>query len=181
MHMTHNKQYRIAAVSLSANGFGYAIMEGNTLVEYRNKMFHTDKNANSLIHIGKFIVRYRPDVLVLNDVNAKGTYRAARIKELNRDVVKLAKKHKLKTEKVSNVELRTLLLDDPKGTKHAMAERIGKQFPDELAARVPPKRKLWKREANRMDIFDAVGLAMAFSMSKNNKSRTMASGEFEVR
>jgi len=165
--MTHNKQFRIAGISLSANGFGYVIMEGGALIEYRNKMFLTDKNVNSLVHIEKLIVHYRPDVLVLNDVNAKGTYRAPRIKELHRKVVALAKRHKLKTKKISNVELRTLLLNDPKGTKHDMAKHIAKEFPDELASRVPPKRKLWTSEANRMDIFDAVGLATAYCLTKN--------------
>ena len=164
MHMTHNKQFRIASVSLSANGFGYAIMEGNTLIDYRNKIFLADKNANSLIHIDKLIIHYRPDVLVLNDVNAKGTYRAPRIKELHRAVIKLAKKHKLKIKKISNIELRTVLLNNPKGTKHDMAVHLAKQFPNELAARVPPKRKPWKNEANRMDIFDAVGLAVVYGI-----------------
>ena len=164
----HNTHFRIAAVSLSANGFGYAILEGGALIEYRNKVFLTDKNANSLVHIEKFIVYYQPDVLVLNDVNAKGTYRAPRIKELHRKVVALAKRHKLKTKKISKAELRTLLLNDPKGTKHDMAEHIAKQFPDELASRVPPKRKLWTSEANRMDIFDAVGLVMAYCLTKNH-------------
>ena len=50
------------------------------------------------------------------------------------------------------------------GTKHEMAEYLAKQFPDELAARVPPKRKLWKSELSRMDIFDAVGLAVVYRM-----------------
>ena len=99
---------------------------------------------------------------MLNDVSAKGTYRAPRIKELHRKVVALAKRRKLKVVKISNTELRTALLNDPKGTKHDMAERIAEQFPDELASRVPPKRKAWTSEANRMDIFDAVGLAVGF-------------------
>jgi hypothetical protein len=165
MKTNHNKQFRIAAVSLSGFGFGYAIMEGSGLIEYRNKLIHADKNANSLTYIDKLIVRFRPDVLVLNDVNAKGTYRALRIKELHRKVVALAKKRKLKVAKISNTELRAALLDDPKGTKHDMALRIAEQFPDELASRVPPKRKAWTSEANRMDIFDAVGLAVVFQMS----------------
>jgi len=137
-------------------------MEGSRLIEYRNKLIHADKNANSLIYIDKLIVRFRPDILVLNDVSAKGTYRAPRIKELHRKVVALAKRRKLKVVKISNTELRTALLNDPKGTKHDMAERIAEQFPDELASRVPPKRKAWTSEANRMDIFDAVGLAVGF-------------------
>jgi hypothetical protein len=166
MNKNHNTCSRILAVSLSANGFGYAIMEGNTLIEYRNKVFLADKNANSLTNIGKVIIRYQPHVLVLHDVNAKGTYRYPRIKELHRKVVALAKKHKLKVSKLSNTELRTMLLDNPKGTKHDMAEHIAKQFPDELGSRVPPKRKAWTSELNRMDIFDAVALAIVFRMPK---------------
>jgi hypothetical protein len=164
MQINNNKYFRILAVSLSANGFGFAVMEGTTLIEYRNKMFLADKNANSLTHINKLIVRYQPDVLLLHDVNSKGTHRAPRIKELHRKVVALAKKRKVKVAKLSNTELRTVLLNDPKGTKHEMAERIGKLFPDELASRVPPKRKDWTSEYARMDIFDAVGLAAVFRM-----------------
>ena len=160
----NHKQFRILAVSLSANGFGYAITEGNALVEYCNKVFLSDKNANSLTNIDKLIVRFQPEVLVLHDVNAKGTYRAPRIKGLHRKVVALAKKRKLKVVKLSKIELRTLLLNDPKGTKHDMAERIAKLFPDELASRVPPKRRDWTSEYARMDIFDAVGLVVAFRM-----------------
>ena|ERR1035441_6219931 len=164
MNKNDNKHFRILAVSLSANGFGFAVMESNTLVDYRNKVFLADKNANSLTHIDKLIVRFQPDVLVLHDVNAKGTYRAPRIKELHRKVVALAQRHKLKVAKLSNTGLRTMLLNDPKGTKHDMAERIAKQFSDELGSRVPPKRKAWTSEPNRMDIFDAVALAVVFRM-----------------
>jgi hypothetical protein len=40
-------------------------------------------------------------------------------------------------------------------------ETLAKQFPDELASRLPPKRKIYKSEDSRMDTFDAVGLAVA--------------------
>ena len=63
MNKTHNKQFRILAVSLSANGFGCAVMEGNALVEYRNKVFLADKNTHSLTNIDKLITRFQPDVL----------------------------------------------------------------------------------------------------------------------
>jgi RNase H-fold protein (predicted Holliday junction resolvase) len=164
MNKNHNKYFRILAVSLSTNGFGFAVMESNALVEYRNNVFLADKNTNSFTNIEKLIVRYQPDVLVLHDVNAKGTYRASRIKELYHKVIALAQKHKLKVAKFSNSELRTMLLNDPKGTKHDMATRIAKQFPDEFLSLVPPKRKAWTSEYARMDIFDAVGLAVVFRM-----------------
>ncbi len=151
---------RIFAVSLSSRGFGYAVVEGNDrLVDYGKKVFDDNKNVRSLAHIEKIITRSQPDVLVLQDVNAKGTRRDPRIKELHRKVVALAKHHRIKAVTISGTALRTALLGNPKGTKHEMAEVLATWFPDELASRLPPKRRDWTSEDARMDIFDAVGLA----------------------
>jgi len=159
-----SKQFRSLAVSLSSRGFGYAVMEGdNTLILYGKMIINKDKNVRVLAHVRKMIVRNQPDVLVLHDVNAKGTYRDPRIKALAKKVVALAKEHKLKVAKISGIELRGTLLGNENGTKHEMAEFLAKQFPDELASCLPPKRKLWKSEDTRMDIFDAVGLAVTFN------------------
>ena len=46
--------------------------------------------------------------------------------------------------------------------RQEMAESLAKAFPDELASRIPIKRKAWTSEDTRMDIFDAVGLAVVF-------------------
>jgi Holliday junction resolvasome RuvABC endonuclease subunit len=78
----------------------------------------------------------------------------------------LARKQKIKVELISEVQLRTLLLGDPRVTKHEIAEMVAKLFPDELALRLPPKRRAWESADSRMDIFDAVALAVAFRMSK---------------
>ena len=100
--------------------------------------------------------------MVLRSVKAKGTHRAPRIKKLHMQVVALAKKHKLRVVEISGPQLRNALLGSPKGTKQEMAELLAKQFPDELASRLPPKRKFYKSEDSRMDTFDAVGLALAW-------------------
>jgi hypothetical protein len=119
-----SKQFRILAVSLSSRGFGYAVMEGDTaLILYGKKVIQGDKNVRSLASIESLITRNQPDVLVLQDVNAKGTRRAPRIKELHRKVVILAKRHRLKTVKISGTELRELLL----GNEEVRLLRIGGQ------------------------------------------------------
>jgi hypothetical protein len=157
-----SKQFRSLAVSLSSRGFGYAVMEGGSaLILYGKMIINQDKNARALAHIEKLITRKQPDVLVLQDVNAKGTRRNPRIKELHRQVVTLAKQHKIKVVKIAGTELRNTLLGNPKGTKQEMAKTLAKQFPDELASRLPPKRKPWASEDTRMGIFDAVALALA--------------------
>jgi hypothetical protein len=42
-----------------------------------------------------------------------------------------------------------------------MAVVLAQKFPDELASRLPSKRKLYDSEDARMDIFMAVGLGVA--------------------
>lgn len=146
---------------------GYAVLEGEgSLVAYGRKTVNDDKNAHSLALIDKMIVRYQPDALILYDANAKGIHRWPRIKELHRAVVNLAKQRKLKATAISGIEVRRLLLGDAKGTKYAAAELVASQFPDELALRLPPKRKWYNTEDGRMDIFDAVALVIAFRFKK---------------
>jgi hypothetical protein len=118
-------------------------------------------NARSLAEVNKLISYYSPDVLALQDVNAKGTHRAPRIKELHKKVLALAKQRKLKVVNISQKKLRLTLLCREDGTKQEMAELMASRFPDELASRLPPKRKPWKSEDPRMDIFEAVALLVA--------------------
>ena len=69
---------------------------------------------------------------------------------------------KVKVRLVSVTQVRTQLLGQPKGTKFAVAKTLAEKFPMALGHRLPPKRRPWMSEDPRMDIFDAVGLAVAF-------------------
>jgi hypothetical protein len=159
------KQPRILAVSLSTRGFGYAVTEGeNMIVDCGKKRIYGDKNAGSLACIEKMVAHYQPCFIVLQDVNAKGIRRNKRIKRLHQKVVTLAVEYKLKAVEISGKELRATLLGNEDGTKHEMAELLAQRFPDELASRLPPKRTAWMTADDRMDIFDAVGLAVVFRM-----------------
>jgi hypothetical protein len=163
MNQTTSKDFRILAIALSYGGFGFVVMEGQkTIIEFGRRVADGNKNAQSLAKTIKLLNFYRPDVLVLQDVEAKGSRRYPRIKTLNRQIKGVAEKNKIEVELISGKQLRSLLLGNPKGTKHEMAEMLAMQFPDELASRLPPKRKLWKSEDSRMDIFDAVALAVVF-------------------
>jgi Holliday junction resolvasome RuvABC endonuclease subunit len=165
MNQKASKHFRILAVALSAKGFGFVVMEGQkTIIECGRRKADGDKNTQSLAKLEKLLNFYRPGVLVLQDVEAKGSRRAPRIKTLNRHIKAAAEKHKIEVKLISGKQLRSLLLGNPKGTKHEVAEMIAMQFPDELASRLPPKRKPWESEDSRMDIFDAMELAVVFRM-----------------
>ena len=161
--MIKNKTVRILAIAPLSRGLGYAVMEGpDKLVVSGNKAILRNKNAGALAWVDKFIRFYQPGVLVLPDVTAADTRRAARIKTLHRKIVAWAGKQRLKVRLISVTQVRTQLLGTVKGTKFAVAQTLTGRFPTELGTRLPPKRRPWMSEDPRMDIFDAVGLAVVF-------------------
>ena len=153
-------------ISLSSRGFGYAVMEaGGKLVGYGNTVIRKNKNMQSQNHLRKTVARYQPEIMVLQDVNAVGTHRHPRIKQLHKRVIALAKLCKIDVVTFSNNQLRTRLLGKEHGTKHEMAEMIASRFPEDLANRLPPKRICQDHEDARIDIFDAAGLAHAAQLN----------------
>src|ERR1035438_2651456 len=171
MNQTTSKDFRILAVALSFGGFGFVVMEGQkTIIECGGRGADGDKNVQSLSKMKRLLNFYRPGVLVLQDVEAKGSRRAPRIKTLNRQIKGVTEKNQIEVKLISGTQMRSLLLGNPKGTKQEMAEMLAMQFPDELASRLPPKRKLWKSEDSRMDVFDAMALAVVFRMKRAKRT-----------
>ena len=161
--MIQNKSIRILAIAPLSRGLGYAVMEGpDKLVACGNKAILRDKNAKALAWVNRFIQFYQPDVLVLPNVTAADTRRATRIKTLHRKIVAWAGKQPLKVRLVSVTQVRMQLVGESRATKFAVARTLAEKFPTELGTRLPPKRRPWMSEDPRMDIFDAVGLAVAF-------------------
>jgi len=161
--MIKNNTVRVLAIAPLSRGLGYAVMEGpDKLVACVNKAILRHKNVGALAWVKKFVQFYKPEILVLPDVNAADTRRAARIKTLHRNIVTWAKKQHLKVRLISITQVRVQLLGKTKGTKQAVAETLAEKFPVELGKRLPPKRRPWMSEDPRMDIFDAVGLAAVF-------------------
>ncbi len=170
--MNQQRTVRVMGIALTSRGFGYAVLENDkALVDYGKKRILGDKNAGSLKAIKKLCERNQLDTLVLQDVNrAKGTVRVKRIKQLHTRIIVLAKKHDIKVKLISGKKLRERLLGNEDGTKHEMAVLMAQRFPDDLALLLPPKRTTAMNEDARMDVFDAVGLAVAFISSAIDSS-----------
>jgi Holliday junction resolvasome RuvABC endonuclease subunit len=177
MSQRNPRHYRLLAFALSSHGLGYAVLEGEKfLVEYGNTSVKGNKNRKCLAKTEKLIALYRPDALVLQDATVKSSHRSPRIKTLNQQVVEAARKRRLKVTLFSGKQLRNLLLGNVHGTKQEMAEMLVKHFPDELASRLPPKRRTWESADARMDIFDAAALAVAFRMTEARSTAVNSQG-----
>jgi Holliday junction resolvasome RuvABC endonuclease subunit len=156
------KHPRILAVAPSTNGFGYAVIEGQKVfVDWGVKLVEGDKNSGSMKKVGEMIDLYNPQVMVLEDTANKESRRSPRIKALTKLLVVVAEDRSVKVVMFSQKQVRRVLLGDERGTKEALAANIAEQFPEELGFRLPPKRRPWMSEDSRMDIFDAVALALA--------------------
>ena len=165
-HPTQN-HHRILAIAPSSKGFGFAVLEGpETLVDWGVKTVKGDKNAESLAKVEKLIAHYRPDVLVLPDVQAKDSRRAPRIRLLCKRIITLATNRKVKVALFSREQVLRAFFEDGEGTKHTLAEILAQRFTEQLALCLPPKRQAWASEDVRMNIFDAAALALVFRLNK---------------
>jgi len=164
MNYHHPQRSRILAVALTSRGFGYAVLEGEWfLIESGYTSARNGfKNSICLGKVRRLVSLYEPDALIVQDVLAKDSGRRPRIKKLHREVEAYAQKRKLAVKVISGRQLRQILLGSESGTKQDMAEMLAKRFPIELGFRLPPKRRPWDSADSRMDIFDAVGLAVAY-------------------
>lgn len=166
MNQINLKHFRILAIAPTTRGVGFAVLE-ETLVDWGVKTVRSDKNKQSVAKVGELISHFQPDVIVLQ--NAKDSQRSARIKALSTKIVALAAARKVKVALFSDEQMRRTFFADSRGTKHAVAEIIAKQFPEELGMRLPPRRRAWMSESYSMAIFDATALAVVFRL-KHGKS-----------
>lgn len=171
-----SKSLRILAIAPSSRGFGYAVIEGEeVLVDWGNMQAKGDKNANSLVKIERLLDLFSPDVLVLPDPAAKHTHRAPRVKALIEALRNRTQERSLRVALVTSEQVKKILLGHPDRTKHDVAAFLTKRFQPELGDLLPPKREVWMSEDRRVDIFEAVGLALAFlsmRMTARQKANT---------
>ena len=168
MTSSHPKQSRILAIAPCSKGFGFAVMEGDeVLVDWGVRNVKGEKNASSLVKLKAMILHYQPDILVFQDLSAQDSRRSSRIRRLGKQMVALAARHKVKVKLFSREKIAGIYFPEAQCTKQQLAELLAQRFPKELGHRLPPKRKAWMSQDTRMDLFDAVALALAVWLSKS--------------
>ena len=151
---------RILGIAPSTRGFGFAVLEGEGLIDWGVKTVNGDKNKQCLLKLEEMISHYQPDVMVLEDYSAEGSRRSPRIRKLAVQMIAVAKTHKVSVALFSRKEIRKAFFADGQGTKDALTEILAKRFPEELGFRLPKRRRPWMSEAYQMGILDALALAL---------------------
>jgi hypothetical protein len=153
---------RVVAIDPTIRGFGFVVLEGpERLIDWAVVKVRENKEDNCLHRVADLFVRYRPDVLVLEDPAGRGSRRCRRVQKLLHKVERLAGKQSIPTRRFSRARVRRAFSESGAKTKFEIATAIAKRFP-ELAPRLPRFRKPWMTEDDRMSLFDAASFGLAF-------------------
>jgi Holliday junction resolvasome RuvABC endonuclease subunit len=161
IRLRREDEQRVLAIDPTSKGFGFAVLEGPVfLADWGNKDAGRADSILALRHLGGLLDHYRPDVVVVEDVTKEGSRRRARVREMIGSIESIAAGRGILLARVSRHQVR-VAFGGPCVTKQQIATAIADHFP-ELVPRLPPRRKAWMSEDERMAIFDAVSFALTF-------------------
>lgn len=155
---TNREQYaRTLGIDPSPRGFAFAVIEGSgRLVDWGTIECPNRRPAHIARRLDALISRYSPAAVATEDYSR--SRRGSRARKMADCVVGYCRLREIAVFLPNRSDVRRTLVLSEESTKYTTACAIVERFP-ELARILPPKRKPWKSEDSRMNVFDAVGLA----------------------
>jgi hypothetical protein len=152
---------RVLAIDPFSRGVGFAVLEGpERLIDWGLRTTGRADNAKALRVIDKLIDRFRPDVLALEDWESAGSRRCGRVQTLL-DRIAATEGPRVLVRLITRRQIRAIGPLPQTSTKRGRACFLAERFL-ELQPFLPPIRKPWMPEDDRMAIFDAVSFAVAY-------------------
>ena len=152
----------VLALHLFYRGFAFVLFEGpESPFDWGVKeMKQKDTNTLTLVEVKRLIDRYRPEVLVIEEVD-KASARTTRIRRLYRMLVHLASAEYVDVHRCSRSEVKACFASVGASTKHEIARAIATQIPA-FAHREPRLRRDWMSGDYRQHLFDAAALGLTY-------------------
>jgi len=157
----------ILSIDPISRGFAYAVLEVPAHLLYWGSKEAT--SGNIVQKVDELLSYHSPDVLVLEDLRAKGVRRRKRARREIQAIERLALKRGVRIEHVARLAVQNAFA--PGRSKYEVAVGLAEIFPV-LADRLPRRRKAWTTEDARMNIFDALGFARVFEERDGSQVET---------
>lgn len=155
---------RILAISLRSQRLGFAIIEGSVELVHWGMIYYEKSERTHVVAAAKRVTvlfdRFMPSVLAVERSNAAKALNPENLDLLYRIIRRVASHAAVQKLVFTRIEVRESFRDFGVRSKDDIAALLARMFP-ELQPKLPPKRKLWKREHFSMPMFDAVALAVA--------------------
>ena len=160
---------RVVAINPTSGGFGFVVFEGpERLIDWGVVHVRPAQHSRCLERVSHLLDRYEPETVVLED-HIGPSRRCQRVRTLLSGVTKLAQHKRMRTRALSRQQIRKAFSPSRALTKHGIATVVASRYV-ELSPRLPPPRKPWMSEDERMSIFDAAALTLTFFHFKRKLS-----------
>ena len=155
----------VLAIYLTRRGVAFVLFQGpHSPVDWGHACRESAaKNGHCLKKVRVLLSR-QPDVLVLQDTSWTGTRRSRRVRRLNEAIFEIAEEHPFPVCTFSRQHVGAAFSHLASPTRYAIAQDIAKNIPI-FEHHLPPPRKRWLPEDERMGIFDAAALALTYFQS----------------
>ena len=154
---------RIVSICPTSHGFGFAVFESDsTLVDWGHSHIRPATHSKCIERIVELLSWYSPDSVVIEDTTEGSSRRGVRVVKLLNDLHRFVARTNTNVARISHRMVQESFLPSRSVSKHDIARIIAAHFP-ELQFQVPPPRKIWMSEDERLSIFNAVALALTYS------------------
>ena len=152
---------RIVSISPTSHGFGFAVFEDTTLIDWGHAHVRPAKADRCLARSMELLSWYDPSIVVIEDVEWASSRRGERVRNLLKQLSRLVKNSSSRLVKIPLGLVSKIFSASGYATKHEIATTVLIHYP-ELEVKLPPPRKVWTSEDERMAIFAAVALVLTF-------------------
>jgi len=148
-----------------SRGFGWTVFEGPLapydwgLVSARASQ-RKEKNLVCLRRLRTLLLRFEPEVLVIEAFEVRDSRRRARIARLCRGVVAMATEHGVDVAIYDRTQVRACFAAVGAVTRHEIAEAVARHL-EPFRQHLPRRRQPWQAEDERMALFSSAALVLS--------------------
>lgn len=152
----------VCSIDPTTRGLAFAVMEGPLdLLDWGTAEARINTHRRCLKKLRKLLAHYQPQVLILQNPGTHKGRRATQTARLLKDAARLATAQGMTVQSYPQADIQDVFARFKVRTKHEIAVTIAEWLP-ELEPALPRKRKPWMGEDERMNVFDAVALSIAY-------------------
>ena len=155
---------RILAIALRSQRLGFVVTEGSIELVHWGMIYYEGNEEASIAAAMKraqtLFARFAPSRVAIERSQAARVPSRENLQFFYRRVRRETSRRSIPVSMFTRIKVRSAFADFGVRSKDEIAALLARMFP-ELQPKLPPKRKLWKREHFSMPLFDAVALAVA--------------------
>lgn len=154
-HITERRS--VVGIDVTTKGLAYVFFENGRLIDWES--LGRREGGSDLALLDRIVDGCAADIVVIEDSDADGCRLGPRARSVLRDIACHARARGLRVRPVPRGEVSAAWFARGKRNKQEVASAIAEVFP-ELAPLVPPPRRNFDPEAERINLFDALTLVL---------------------